>query len=130
VNGTIAITWNGSVTSASGDNIVFANSVENTTIAGTDWNSPGRAARRATSTSVHGLSGALGAELEPALTSSTAGRFSGLKLRKARQAMQNLGNGKGGSGHLVAGRENDTIEAERALVALLLHLRTWSSTAR
>jgi hypothetical protein len=57
-NGTITVTWLGSVTSASGDNIVFANSMENTTIAGTDYNlAPVGLLDAVTSTSVHGLSG-------------------------------------------------------------------------
>jgi hypothetical protein len=80
-NGTITVTWLGSVTSASGDNIVFANSMENTTIAGTDYNlAPVGLLDAVTSTSVHGLSGSSVANWNPALTSTTAGRFSGLKL--------------------------------------------------
>lgn len=115
-NGTITVTWNGSVTSASGDNIVFANSVENTTIAGTDWNlCPVGILDALTSTSVHGLSGGSIANWNPALTSTTAGRFSGLKLRKARQAVGNLGGGKADLVIWSNGVENDTIEAERAL---------------
>lgn len=116
VNGTITVTWLGSVTSASGDNIVFANSVENTTIAGTDWNlCPVGLLDASTSTSVHGLSGASIVNWNPALTSTTSGRFSGLKLRKARQAIGNLGNGKPDLVIWSNGVLNDTIEAERAL---------------
>jgi hypothetical protein len=116
-NGTITVTWNGSVTSASGDNIVFANSMENTTIAGTDYNlAPVGLLDAVTSTSVHGLSGSSVANWNPALTSSTtAGRFSGLKLRKARQAIQNTGNGTPNLVITSQGVLNDTIEAERAL---------------
>ena len=115
-NGTLAITWNGSVTSASGDNIVFANSVENTTIAGTDYNlAPVGLLDVSTSTSVHGLSGGSVANWNVALASSTAGRFSGLKLRKARQAIQNLGNAKPDLVIWSQGVLNDTTEAERAL---------------
>jgi hypothetical protein len=115
-NGTLAITWLGSVTSASGDNIVFANSVENTTIAGTDWNlCPVGLLDASTSTSVHGLSGSTVVNWNPALTSTTSGRFSGLKLRKARQAIGNLGNGKPDLVIWSNGVLNDTIEAERAL---------------
>jgi hypothetical protein len=116
VNGTITITWLGAVTSASGDNIVFANSLENTTIAGTDWNlCPVGLLDASTSTSVHGLSGASVANWNLALASTTAGRFSGLKLRKARQAIGNLGGGKPDLVIWSNGVENDTIEAERAL---------------
>jgi hypothetical protein len=116
VAGTITVTWLGAVTSASGDNIVFANSVENTTIAGTDWNlCPSGILDALTSTSLHGLSGGTVANWNPALYSTTAGRFSGLKLRKARQAIGNLGGGKADLVIWSNGVENDTIEAERAL---------------
>jgi hypothetical protein len=115
-NGTITVTWLGSVTSASGDNVVFANSVENTTIAGTDWNmKPVGLLDASTSTSVHGLSGSSVGNWNVGLASTTAGRFSGLKLRKAKQAIQNLGNGKPDLVIWANGVENDTIEAERAL---------------
>lgn len=114
-NGTITVTWNGSVTSASGDNIVFANSVENTTIAGTDYNlKPVGLLDACTSSSVHGLANTV-VNWNPALTSATAGRMSGLKLRKARQAIGNTGNGKADLVIWSQGVENDTIEAERAL---------------
>jgi hypothetical protein len=114
-NGTITVTWNGSVTSASGDNIVFANSVENTTIAGTDYNlAPVGLLDMMTSTSVHGLSGSSVTNWNPSLTSSTAGRFSGLKIRKARQAIGNLGGGKPNLVIWSQGIENDVIEAEKA----------------
>jgi hypothetical protein len=115
-NGTIDITWLGSVTSANADNIVFANSVENTTIAGTDYNlAPVGLLDAVTSTSVHGLSGSSVANWNPALTSTTAGRFSGLKLRKARQAIMNTGSGTPNLVITSQGVLNDTIEAERAL---------------
>jgi len=115
-NGTITVTWLGSVTSASGDNIVFANSMENTTIAGTDYNlCPSGLLDAITSTSLHGLSGASIPNWNPALYSTTAGRMSGLKLRKARQAIGNLGGGKADLVIWSNGVENDTIEAERAM---------------
>lgn len=114
-NGTITVTWLGAVTSASGDNIVFANSVENTTIAGTDYNlAPVGLLDAATSTSVHGLSGATVANWNAAKTSSTAGRFSGLKIRQARQAIQNKGGAKADLVIWSQGVMNDTIEAEKA----------------
>ena len=113
--GTITVTWLGSVTSASGDNIVFANSVENTTIAGTDYNlAPVGLLDASTSTSVHGLSSVLVPAWALALTNNTAGRFSGLKLRKARQAINNKGGAKADLVIWSQGVENDTIEAEKA----------------
>ena len=114
-SGTIDVTWNGSVDSNAGDSVVFANSVENTTIEGTDYNkAPVGMLDALTSTSVHGLSGATVANWNNALAVTTAGRFSGLKLRKARQALQNFGNGTADLVLWTQGIENDTIEAERA----------------
>lgn len=114
-NGTITVTWQGAVTSASGDNIVFANSVENTTITGTDWNlAPVGLIEASTATSVHGLSSASVPTWALALSSSTAGRFSGLKLRQARQAIGNKGNAKPDLVIWSQGVMNDTIEAEKA----------------
>lgn len=112
-NGTITVTWLGAVTSASGDNIVFANSLENTTIAGTDYNlCPVGILDALNSSSVHGLANSI-ANWNPALNSSTGGRMSGLKLRKARQAIGNLGGGKADLVIWSNGVENDTVEAER-----------------
>jgi hypothetical protein len=117
VNGTITVTWNGSVTSASGDNIVMANSVENTTILGTDWNlCPVGLLDASLSTSVHGLSGASVPNWNPAFTSAVAGRFTNLKLRKGNQAMMNTGNVKGAWLIQSQGVMNDWVEGERALV--------------
>lgn len=111
--GTISVTMIGSCDVDANDYIVFANSVENTTIAGTDYNlAPVGLLDACTTTSVHGLSHA---NWLPALTSSTAGRFSGLKIRKARQAIANLGNAKPDMVIWSQGVANDTIEAERAL---------------
>lgn len=117
VNGTITVTWNGAVTSASGDNIVLANSIENTTILGTDYNlCPVGLLDASLSVSVHGLSGSTVPNHNPALVSSTVGRFTNLKLRKAKQALQNLGNAKGAWLIQSQGVMNDWIEGERALV--------------
>jgi hypothetical protein len=114
-NGTITVTWIGSVTSADNDNIVFANSIENTTIAGTDYNlAPVGILEALTASSVHGLANTI-PNWNPALYITTAGRFSGLKLRKARQAIGNLGGGKADLVIWSNGVENDTIEGERAL---------------
>ncbi len=113
--GTIAVTMIGSCDVNANDYIVFANSVENTTIAGTDYNlAPVGLLDALNSSSVHGLANTV-PNWNPALTSSTAGRFSGLKIRKARQAIANLGNAKPDLVIWSQGVANDTIEAERAL---------------
>jgi hypothetical protein len=112
--GTLAITWNGSVTSASGDNIVFANSVENTTIAGTDYNlAPVGLLDMMTSTSVHGLSGATVPNWNPALANVAGGQMSGLKIRKARRAIGNLSTGEENLVIWSQGVEDSTIENEK-----------------
>lgn len=112
--GTITVTWLGSVTSASGDNIVFANSVENTTIAGTDYGlAPVGLLDMATSVSVHGLSGATVPNWNPSLANTTGGQFSGLKIRKARQAIGNSAIGKENLVIWSQGVMNSTIENEK-----------------
>jgi hypothetical protein len=113
--GTISVTMIGSCDVDANDYIVFANSVENTTIDGTDYNiSPVGLLDACQSSSVHGLANTV-ANWNPALTSATAGRFSGLKIRKARQAIHNTGNAKPDTVIWSQGVANDTIEAERAL---------------
>jgi len=113
--GTISVSWLGAVTSAAGDNIVFANSVENTTIAGTDYNlAPVGLLEAVTSASVHGLSSATNGAWATASANTTAGRFSGLKLRRMRQAITNKGGAKADLVIWSQGVENDTIEAEKA----------------
>lgn len=104
----IAITWNGSVTSANNDGIVFANSLENTTIAGTDYNAALTGFLDAyTSTSLHGVSSATYANWQPSYSNTTTGRFTGIKLRKMRQATANKGGGKLDSVVWSQGIEND-----------------------
>lgn len=90
----VTVTWNGSVDADVGDDFVFANSVENTTISGTDYNRwlvgllDGM-----TSTSVHGLSGST-YPLWTSYQDSTGGRFDLAKLRAGQYAIQNNGGGK------------------------------------
>lgn len=94
--GTVDVTWAGSVTSASGDSIVFANNIENTTLdGGTDWNKWPIGLLDATkSTSVHGLSGATVAGWNVGYTSAAGGNFNGVKLRAARYGIKNNGGEK------------------------------------
>lgn len=90
----ITVTWIGSVTSAAGNDVVFANSVENTTIAGTDYNRwMVGLIDGCTSTSVHGLSGTT-YPLWTAYQDATGGRFDLAKLRTGQYAIQNNGGGK------------------------------------
>jgi hypothetical protein len=89
--GTIDVTWNGSVDADAGDGVVFANSIENATIDGTDYNKAMVGLLdMATSASLHGLTHA---NWLPALEDTSGGRFSGVKLRQLKQAIKNKGGG-------------------------------------
>lgn len=93
--GTIDVTWLGSVTSVSGDLIVFANSMENTTYTGgSDYNlHPFGLLDVANTASVHGLSSATEPLWNVALNDSSGGRFSFVKLRRGQYAINNKGGG-------------------------------------
>lgn len=89
----ITVTWAGSVTSASGDNIVKANSMEGATIAGTDYNNSIVGLLDAmTSTSVHGLTHA---NWVAAYSDTTSTRFSGVKWIRGKQELGNQGGDVG-----------------------------------
>jgi len=79
---------------ADGDLVTHAASVENTTAAGTDV---GRALvgvlDQMTTASVHGFSSATNDRWDAALSNSDGGRFTGVKLRKMKQAINNKGGG-------------------------------------
>jgi hypothetical protein len=91
-NGTITVTWNGSVTSQSGDSIVFANNVEDSTLSGgTSYNKAlVGLLDMTTSASLHSLTHDYWL---PAVEDSSGGRFSGVKLRQLKQAIKNKGGG-------------------------------------
>lgn len=95
VPATIAVTWNGSVTSTSGMQVVKANSVENTTIAGTDFaNGLTGITDMMFSSTIHNLSSGSVPRWAPQFTDTTGGRFSGVRLHKGRDLMFNYGGGK------------------------------------
>jgi hypothetical protein len=92
---TNTITTASSMTSAdNGELVVHAASVENTSLAGTDRN-------RAliglqdfmTTASVHSFSSATNSRWDAALSNTDGGRFTGVKLRKLKQAINNKGGG-------------------------------------
>lgn len=90
----ITVTWLGSVDADADDYVVYANSVENTTIAGTDYNRwMVGLLDGATSTSVHSLSGST-YPLWTAYQDTSGGRFDLAKLRAGQYAIQNNGGGK------------------------------------
>lgn len=92
----IAVTWNGSASDTTNDlKIVKANSLENTTLAGTDFNK-GLVGwlEMLTSTSVHSLASSSVANWSVAYSDTAAGRFSGVKLHRAKDEIRNEGGGK------------------------------------
>lgn len=112
----ITITWLGSVTSVDGDYIVLANSMENTTISGTDYNlglvgyMDGML-----STTVHGLAVGTAANWTPANSDTSGGRMSGTKLRKDRDEIANkCGVGKADTCWLSQGVNRDLIALQAA----------------
>lgn len=88
----ITVTWPGSVTSASGDNIVLSNSIEAATLAGTDYNKSIVGLLDAmTSTSVHGLSSSSVPDWSVAYSDTSSAAFSGIKWIRAKQEIANKG---------------------------------------
>lgn len=105
------ITTNGAIAgAATGDLVVFADNVENTTLAGgteRNLNLIGLLDGM-TSTSVHGVSGAT----QPKWTSyadTAGGRFTGIRLRKMKQAIENNGGGSMTDVWWANGVENDVL---------------------
>ena len=108
---TNTITIDSAFTSAAAnDLIVFANNIENTTLAGgternldlvglLDGN---------TSTSVHGVSSAT-VPIWSAYADTSAGRYSGIKLRKMKQNIENRGGGTLNTVYWANGVENDIV---------------------
>lgn len=115
----ITVTWIGSVTSANNDNIVKANSVGNgtssTVLDDTDWNKSlvGLVDLFGTA-SIHNLSSASVANWDNAYTDTTVGRFSGLKVHRGRQEIQNKGPGKANTLILAQGVERDLFALQSA----------------
>ena len=94
----LAITWIGSVTSASGDSIVFANAYPQSataTLAGaTEYNkAPFGLTEFMTATTVHNLSGSTYGLWNPAGTDSTGGYLTGTRIKKAQHLIKNAGGG-------------------------------------
>lgn len=115
---TIVVIFSGSVTTAANDIIVFANGAINATAStlalGTSYNRHLVGLKdMAETASVHSLSSATISTWDAALRSSTAGRYSFIKERKAKQAIQNKGGGKLNLRIWANGVENDTIDGER-----------------
>jgi hypothetical protein len=92
--GTLDVTFIGSVTATANDAIVKANSMENTTLAGTDYNrSLVGLLDMATSVTVHGLANTTNENWDVALNDSTAARFDTVYLLQAQDAIADNGGG-------------------------------------
>lgn len=91
----IAITWNGSVDTDDLDFFVKANSIENTTLVGTDFNRGMTGLiDMAQTTSVHSLSGSSVPNWNAAYAKTTAGRFSSVEFIRGKQEIGFNGGGK------------------------------------
>lgn len=114
-NGALTVTWNGSVTSVSGDTVVKANNMENTTIEGTDYNRGFVGLiDMLTASTVHGLANTV-ARWNPSYSDTAAGRFSGSKLHRADDEIKNYGSSKGVDLVFIdQGVHRDLIAQERA----------------
>lgn len=97
--------------SANNDLIVFANNLENTTLAsGTERDRQlVGLLDQLTSTSVHGVSSATQPLWDAGYSNTTAGRFTGIKLRKMKQGLHNKGGGDLTHVLWANGVENDVV---------------------
>jgi hypothetical protein len=113
----ITVTWNGSVDSDDDDYVVKANSLENTTITGTDYNGGlvGLLDWLLTA-SVHGLSSSSVADWDVATSDTTGGRLTGVRIRKHIQAIKNEGGGTVDRVYIAQGVERDMISLQEAAV--------------
>lgn len=111
------MTWNGSADPDDNDYVVKANSLENTTITGTDYNRGLVGILDAmTSTSVHSLSSSSVPNWSVAYSDTASGRFSGLKLHRAKQEIMNEGGGKANLVIWSQGIERDVLDQMQAAV--------------
>lgn len=92
--GTIAVTWIGSVDPAEDDYLVKANSQENESLAGTDYNRGLTGLLEVTtSASVHSLSSSTNENWDVALNDSTSARFDTVYLLQAQDSIADAGGG-------------------------------------
>lgn len=91
-NGAITVTWSGNVTATSADYVVKANSMENTTIAATDYNKGLVGLIDMTQTaSVHGVSNSSVANWDVAFSDTSGGRFTGSRIHRGKDEIKNKG---------------------------------------
>lgn len=91
-NGLLTVTYNGSVTTVSADFVVKANSMENTTIAASDYNKGLVGLIDMTqSATVHGVANTSKANWDVAYSDTTGGRFTGSKIHRGKDEIKNKG---------------------------------------
>jgi hypothetical protein len=111
VAGELIVVFDGSCDTDSGDNIVFANGVTDTTVTASDYNKWTTGLLDiTTSAALHGLTHA---QWVAALNDTNGGRFGRTKLKKAKQEISNDGGGKVTDVIWSQGVEND-VEAGEA----------------
>jgi hypothetical protein len=115
VNGAITVVYPGTVTCASLDFVVKANSMENTTIAGTDYGAGFVGMSDIlTATSVHSLSNSGLPRWAPSVADTAAGRYTGSLLHKDDDAIKNYGSSDGAKlVYIAQGVNRDVINLER-----------------
>lgn len=113
----IDVTWAGSVASMANDNIVKANSLENTTIAGTDFNRgmTGLIDMSVTA-SVHNLSSSSVPNWSAAYNKTSAGRFSSTEFIRGKQEIAFQGGGKADRIIMGAGVYRDAIALQGGIL--------------
>lgn len=112
----IDVTWAGSVDADANDYVVLAMGVENTTLTGgTSYNKALVGLNdAATTASVHGLSSSTEAKWAAGYSDIGGGRFSPVKLRKAKQGVKNNGGGKIDLLFMDEGVDNDLFSSQSA----------------
>lgn len=113
----IDVSWIGSANPAENDYVVLANSQENATVAGTDYDK-GLVGLidGLTSDTVHGLSATTATNWSAVTADSTGGRLTGTRIHKAGHEIRNKGGGKMDQMWLDQGVERDMIALQQAAV--------------
>ena len=102
-------------TTADGDLLVGAGSVQNTDITGTDYNRALVGLLDFVDTaSIHSFSSSTNSRWDAGLTNTDGGRFTGVKLRKLKQAINNKGGGTLDTVVWTQGIENDVFSQLQA----------------
>jgi hypothetical protein len=113
--GVLVVVWNGSVVSNANDDVVKANSMENTTIDGTDYNR-GLVGLldMCKSVSVHSLANTSVPNWNVSLADTGGGAFSGVKIKKGLREIENKGGGKADRIYITDGIDRNLFSTQSA----------------